>query len=177
MSQDQFHYLHGHTNAQLEEVLQKIEKITARGVPLSRHNTQLKQRCLKVLNDRAAEEAPSTQLLTAEKEYIRLKEVEWAHRIKMQQNALRIENIRLEDAKRKADMVNHPPHYTEHPSGIECIEITRHMSFNLGNVVKYVWRADLKNGIEDLEKAQFYIKDEIAKFKKEQSNGNNSKTK
>ena len=62
------------------------------------------------------------------------------------------------------DPVNHPPHYTNHPSGVECIQITRHMGFNLGNAVKYIWRADLKgNALEDLRKAQFYIADEIAK--------------
>lgn len=63
----------------------------------------------------------------------------------------------------KHDSVNHPKHYTEHPSGIECIEITRHMGFNLGNAMKYVWRADLKNGVEDLKKAVWYIQDEIKK--------------
>ena len=62
------------------------------------------------------------------------------------------------------DMVNHPPHYTSHPSGVECIAITRHMGFNLGNALKYIWRADLKDkAIEDLEKAVFYLNDEIAK--------------
>ena len=61
-----------------------------------------------------------------------------------------------------ADNVNHPPHYTQHPSGVECIEITRHMGSNLGNAIKYIWRADLKNdAIEDLKKAVFYINDEI----------------
>lgn len=65
------------------------------------------------------------------------------------------------------DPVNHPKHYTNHPSGIECIEITRHMGFNLGNAMKYIWRADLKNNaIEDLEKAVWYINDEIHKRKK-----------
>lgn len=65
------------------------------------------------------------------------------------------------------DPVNHPKHYTAHPSGIECIQITRHMGFNLGNAMKYIWRADLKdNAIEDLEKAVWYIKDEIEKRKK-----------
>jgi hypothetical protein len=64
------------------------------------------------------------------------------------------------------DSVNHPAHYTSHPSGIECIEVTRHMGFNLGNAVKYIWRADLKaNAIEDLEKAAWYVADEIAKRK------------
>ena len=62
------------------------------------------------------------------------------------------------------DPVNHPNHYTNHPSGIECIQITEHMSFNLGNALKYIWRCDLKNdAIEDLKKAQFYIEREIKK--------------
>lgn len=65
------------------------------------------------------------------------------------------------------DNVNHPKHYTSHPSGIECIEICRHMSFNLGNAFKYIWRADLKNdAIEDMKKAIWYIQDEINKREK-----------
>ncbi len=63
------------------------------------------------------------------------------------------------------DEVNHPKHYTCHPSGIECIQITEHMGFCLGNVVKYVWRADLKGGVVDLEKARWYLDREIAKRK------------
>jgi hypothetical protein len=60
------------------------------------------------------------------------------------------------------DPVSNPTHYTTHPSGVECIQITEHMGFNLGNVVKYVWRADLKgNGDEDLAKAAWYIQREI----------------
>jgi hypothetical protein len=66
--------------------------------------------------------------------------------------------------KPKADMVNHPPHYTSHPSGVECIQITEHMGFNLGNALKYIWRADLKgSAVEDLEKAIFYINRELEK--------------
>jgi hypothetical protein len=62
------------------------------------------------------------------------------------------------------DAVNHPQHYTEHPSGIECIQITEHMGFNLGNAIKYIWRSDLKNdAIEDLRKAAWYINREIQK--------------
>lgn len=62
------------------------------------------------------------------------------------------------------DMVNHPPHYTDHPSGVECIQITEHMGFCLGNAVKYIWRADLKgDAITDLQKARFYIDREIAR--------------
>lgn len=66
--------------------------------------------------------------------------------------------------KQKPDIVNQPPHYTAHPSGVECIEITRHMNFNLGNAIKYIWRADLKgDSIEDLKKAVWYLTDEINK--------------
>lgn len=62
------------------------------------------------------------------------------------------------------DQVNHPSHYVSHPSGIECIQVTEHMGFNLGNAIKYVWRADLKNdAIEDLRKAAWYIDREIRK--------------
>lgn len=60
-----------------------------------------------------------------------------------------------------SDSVNHPKHYTEHHSGVECIQVTEHMNFCLGNAIKYIWRADLKNGIEDLEKARWYIDREI----------------
>lgn len=60
------------------------------------------------------------------------------------------------------DPVNHPPHYTNHPSGVECIQITEHMGFCLGNAVKYIWRADLKNdAVEDLKKARWYIEREV----------------
>ena len=72
------------------------------------------------------------------------------------------------------DPVHHPGHYTQHPSGVECIEVTRHMSFNLGNVVKYVWRSGLKDQaptIQDLEKARWYLDDEIQKRKKEEEAG------
>ena len=62
------------------------------------------------------------------------------------------------------DPVKHPQHYIAHPSGIECIEITKHMEFCLGNAIKYIWRADLKNdAIEDLRKAIQYIEFEIKK--------------
>ena len=71
----------------------------------------------------------------------------------------------------KNDNIEHPKHYTSHPSGIECIQITRHMGFNLGNAIKYIWRADLKNdAIEDLEKAVWYLRDEIKKRKSEAQN-------
>ena len=64
--------------------------------------------------------------------------------------------------------VEHPSHYNEHPSGVECLDIIRHMNFNLGNVIKYVWRADLKeDAIQDLEKAVFYLQDEIKRRKQQ----------
>ena len=60
-----------------------------------------------------------------------------------------------------ADPTN-PEHYKSHPSGIECIQITEHMNFCLGNVVKYVFRADSKGvPIEDLKKARWYLDREI----------------
>jgi hypothetical protein len=66
------------------------------------------------------------------------------------------------------DNINHPKHYTSHPSGIECIQITEHMSFNLGNAIKYLWRADEKGApLDDLKKAAWYIQREIAKRERE----------
>lgn len=64
--------------------------------------------------------------------------------------------------------VEHPQHYTSHPSGIECIDITRHHDFAIGNAIKYLWRAGLKdsdNEIQDLEKAIWYIQDKISQLK------------
>lgn len=65
----------------------------------------------------------------------------------------------------EATEVDHPTHYTSHPSGVECIEITEHMNFNLGNAMKYIWRAGLKGKrLTDLKKAIFYINREIARI-------------
>jgi hypothetical protein len=77
------------------------------------------------------------------------------------------------------DPVNHPKHYTQHPSGIETIEVTEHFDFCIGNAMKYLWRAGLKgDAIEDLEKARWYVDREIARLRKErekeQSNKENS---
>jgi hypothetical protein len=67
------------------------------------------------------------------------------------------------------ESVNHPAHYKSHPSGVECIEITEHLNFNVGNAVKYLWRAGLKtnNAVEDLSKARWYISREITRLNKE----------
>jgi hypothetical protein len=61
------------------------------------------------------------------------------------------------------DAVNHPAHYTQHPSGVECIAIAEHYTFNLGNALKYIWRAGLKSAdpLEDLRKAAWYVRREI----------------
>lgn len=59
------------------------------------------------------------------------------------------------------DAVNHPVHYNAHPSGLEAIEVCRLMPFTTGNAVKYIWRADLKNGGEDLKKARWYLRDHL----------------
>lgn len=67
----------------------------------------------------------------------------------------------------KLDQVNNPPHYTAHPSGIECIQVTEHMGFNLGNAIKYIWRADLKEDTDkDLRKAMWYISRELERRNK-----------
>lgn len=64
--------------------------------------------------------------------------------------------------------VNHPKHYNQIP-GVEAIDVCEHFNFNLGNVIKYVWRAGLKseNIIEDLEKAAWYLMREIERIKSE----------
>lgn len=67
------------------------------------------------------------------------------------------------------DAINHPSHFTSHPSGVECIQITEHMGFCLGNAVKYLWRCGLKEGadeIQDLRKAVWYIQREIQRREK-----------
>ena len=74
------------------------------------------------------------------------------------------------------DSVNHPAHYTSHPCGIECIEISKYYDFCIGNVFKYIWRSGLKNengmtkdakALEDLKKARWYLDQEIAMREKE----------
>lgn len=77
---------------------------------------------------------------------------------------------RYRKSKRKADPVNHPSHYTQHPSGVECIEITEAYNFNIGNAIKYLWRAGLKGDgnpekhREDLQKARWYITRELMRL-------------
>lgn len=69
------------------------------------------------------------------------------------------------DLEMPPDAVNHPPHYKNRVPGIECIQVTKHFGFSKGNAIKYIWRAGLKGGraqeIEDLEKAVWYLQQEI----------------
>ena len=78
----------------------------------------------------------------------------------------------------RPDMVNHPPHYNSHPVGIECIDVVEHLPFNVGNAIKYLWRAPHKSKgtststeIQDLNKAIWYIQREIERRTKELING------
>jgi Protein of unknwon function (DUF3310) len=67
-------------------------------------------------------------------------------------------------------LVSKPEHYTSHPSGIECIQITRHHNFCVGNAIKYLWRQGLKAGepsVKDLRKAIQYIEFEIKRLETE----------
>lgn len=65
------------------------------------------------------------------------------------------------------DDINHPSHYNSSPCHcecgrkIECIDITRYMNFNIGNIIKHLWRAEFKGGLQDLKKAQWYMNDEV----------------
>lgn len=87
-----------------------------------------------------------------------------------QDGSKRIFPIQLQSDSKEA---NHgrrsqsPKHYNENPSGIECIQVVRHLGFNIGNAIKYCWRAGFKsrNAIEDLQKAIWYIEDEIVRLK------------
>lgn len=65
------------------------------------------------------------------------------------------------------DNVNHPSHYNKNESGIECIDVVEHLPFNVGNAIKYLWRSEHKNGVEDLRKAIWYIDREILRLAKD----------
>lgn len=76
----------------------------------------------------------------------------------------------VSDAVMSRDLVDHPQHYTSHPSGIECIQVTEHAGFNVGNAIKYLWRTEWgekgTDPVEDLRKAAWYIQREIDKLAK-----------
>ncbi len=70
-----------------------------------------------------------------------------------------------------ADMVNRPPHYTA--GKVECIDAIESATNRLqgleavctANIIKYVWRWKFKNGVEDLQKAEWYLQKLIEKVK------------
>lgn len=75
--------------------------------------------------------------------------------------------LKRREERRAERAVNHPRHYNAHPSGVECIAIVECMSFNVGNAMKYLWRADEKGApIEDLKKARWCIDREIQRREK-----------
>lgn len=85
------------------------------------------------------------------------------------------EESKIPKLAEKESAVNHPKHYNSHPSGIECIEIARHYCFSVGNAIKYLWRAGLKQEegltskqkeIQDLHKAIWYLNDRIKELSK-----------
>ena len=88
------------------------------------------------------------------------------------------------DKEQKADSVNHPSHYTwlKDLCGIEVIDITRHMNFNLGQVLKYILRLGHKEDnnftyyekiLSDLHKAEYYLTREIDRIDKLCKNNGN----
>ena len=64
------------------------------------------------------------------------------------------------------EQIDHPNHYNNHPSGVECIEIVEHMPYNIGNAVAYLWRYQDKHEDPtlDLKKAMWHIQREIEKI-------------
>lgn len=74
----------------------------------------------------------------------------------------------MENNTEEYELVDHPSHY-RHPSGVECIDVVEHYGFNIGNAIKYLWRAGLKPGVDletDCRKAIWYIEREIERQKK-----------
>jgi len=65
--------------------------------------------------------------------------------------------------------IDHPSHYNQHPSGVECIDIIEHMPWNIGTAMKHLWRAGLKPGVDadkDLAKAEWYTARERVRLSK-----------
>lgn len=70
------------------------------------------------------------------------------------------------------DNVNHPPHYNN--GKIECIDALDAATINktgieaicVANIIKYLWRYESKNGVEDVKKAQWYLNKLIGELEK-----------
>lgn len=87
--------------------------------------------------------------------------VDWSKVVRVQPGSLEGKHF-----PRAEDPVQMPSHYTQLP--VECIDVTEHFGFCLGNAIKYIWRADHKGKpVEDLKKARWYIDREIARREKE----------
>lgn len=72
------------------------------------------------------------------------------------------------------EKVDHPRHYNQHPSGIECIELIEHLPANLANAVKYIWRCGLKQSetpLRDLKSALWYVRREQRRIAMYELNG------
>jgi len=92
---------------------------------------------------------------------------------KIEGNCMRMTSAKAKEALLPDDdRINHPKYYTwlKELCGIEVIDITRHMDFDLGNAIKYILRqghkseqgmSDKEKAIEDLKKAVFYLNDKI----------------
>ncbi len=85
----------------------------------------------------------------------------------------------VEERRQDYEFIRHPPHYNQHPTGIECIDIIEHMTWNVGTAIKHLWRAGIKPGVDveqDLRKAIWYIEREIERLRstEEQSSKENS---
>ena len=81
----------------------------------------------------------------------------------------------IDDEPKRDDNVNHPSHYTQ--GSIECIEALEAATVNkqgieaicVANIIKYLWRYESKNGLEDVKKAQWYLQKLVDNL--EQNNG------
>ena len=94
------------------------------------------------------------------------------------------DGMKSDKTTENTEQVNHPKHYNSHPSGVECIDIARHYTFDIGNAIKYLWRHGLKlsdgetdqqAAIRDLKKAIWYIEDEIQSLGGTESRNNTVK--
>lgn len=119
------------------------------------------------------------------KEYIKVKPFTEVYELLDKYNAKNVMDVKIKDlidlvtdltnglgfesTSKPNDPVNHPRHYTEHPSGVECIQVTEYFNFCIGNAIKYLWRAGIKTDRpkEDLQKAVWYINRELQRLSDE----------
>lgn len=80
-----------------------------------------------------------------------------------------LHNLHRDKSSSEGSNVHHPRHYNLNPSGVECIDVIEHLTFNIGAAIKHLWRQGEKKGtsaIEDLEKAAWYTTREIERLEK-----------